>query len=357
MLSRLSISIWLFICCSVFLVGCGSSDEDGKKAVVRPVKLMTIGQDEAVENYRFPAVIDAFTFANLSFQVGGKLKQFPVKPAQDIEQGQLIAQLDQRDFKSALASAKATYDKSKKELERATTLVNQQAISRSTYDRRKADNDVSKSQLEQAQKALEDSTINAPFDGVIAETLVENFQSISPGETIVKYMQNDLLKATIDLPAKFVARLTDKKPDKTEVSISVVLDAAPDQPIDAEYEEAVLIADASSQTYAVTFTFVPPTTLTVLPGMNATIELQRRAGSQFTNAKVPLAAVTTDGENKYVWLVDEKTMRVKKQIVKVKDSVGQSLVVTEGLKGGDVIVGAGSAYVSEGMQVRDWGQE
>ena len=339
------------------LSACDSEPEiSSETPTVRPVKLVAVDAAATIAMQKSPAVVGANRLSELSLQVGGKLQAFPVKEAQQLERGDLIAKLDQRDFESALASAKAQYQNASQEYKRAVRLAEEDAIARNVLEQRKAQLDVSKAQLDQAEKALADSSLRAPFRGVVAETLVKKLQTVSPGEVVIKLMAQDLFKATIDLPASFVARLPKQESKDENRQAFVLLDAAPNQPIKAEFKEATLIADTASQTYAVTFTFPPPANLTVLPGMNATVELSRNNATATTRVAVPLDAVSSDGDSNYVWVVDKDSMAVSKRVVTVEEGVGKMLVVTKGLETNETIVGAGAAYLSEGMKIREWKQ-
>ena len=135
----------------------------------------------------------------------------------------------------------------------------------------------------------------------------------------------------------------------------MLLDAAPDQVIEATFSEANLLADATSQTYSVTFTFDAPENLLVLPGMNATVVLRSTGGDdEAASVTVPLAAVQSDGGGQYVWVVNPESMAVSRRGIEVAPGIGETLVVTSGLVSGEQIVGAGGAYLAEGMQVTPW---
>jgi multidrug efflux pump subunit AcrA (membrane-fusion protein) len=69
---------------------------------------------------------------------------------------------------------------------------------------------------------------------------------------------------------------------------------------------------------------------------------------------VPLSAINADGTGQYVWFVDPQTMKVAKRDVEVAEDVGEVVRVTRGLDPGDQIVGAGGAYLTEGVEVRPW---
>ncbi|WP_086932072.1 efflux RND transporter periplasmic adaptor subunit [Agarilytica rhodophyticola] len=347
------VGLMLIIVC--LLNACTKKEEaSSNKEIVRPIKMITVETAGAREIARFPAVIGANRLSELSLQVGGRLEEFPIKEAQSLKRGDLIAKLDQRDFNSSLASAKAQYKNAEDEYQRAVRLSEEDAIARTVLEQRRAQRDISKAQLDSAEKALADSTLRAPYDGIVAQTTVERLATVSPGQVLVVLMGEELLKATIDLPANFLARIPKEESESEKRKVFVILDVAPDQPIEAEFEEAELLADTASQTYAITFTFPPPANLNVFPGMNATIELSRESEKTDTRVAVPLSSISSDGEQQYVWIVDRETMTVSKRQVKVEDGVGDTQVIIEGLKQDDVIAGAGAAYLSEGMKIREW---
>lgn len=357
MLSKSTIGLYSVILASVFLTACDNSQETASKPpAVRPIKFITVNTASDLEVNKYPAVIGANSFSELSFQVGGMLQELPVREAQRLNKGDLIAKLDQRDLQSALDVAKAQFQSASSEYQRSVRLAKADAIARNVLEQRKAQFDVSKAQLEQSEKALSDSVLYSPFNGVVAEILVEELGTISPGQVAIKLMGEDLFEATINLPANYIARIPKDESDKDNRQAFVFLDAAPSQPIEADFKEATLIADSASQTYAVTFTFPPPANLNVLPGMNATVELQRNNEIKSSRIAVPLSAVTNDGQKNYVWIINKDSMTVSKRAVTIEEEVGSSIIVTEGLNDSDTIAGAGAAYLSEGMQIREWKQ-
>ncbi len=346
--------MFLAVVAVTVLAGCGTEEVDQpREPSVRPVKLVIIAGAATERSSKYPAVIDAAQLSNLSFQVGGLLKELPVQEAQEVERGAIIAKLDQRDFRSDMASAKAQYDNAEKEYRRAVRLAKEDAIARSVLEQRKSQRDIAKAQLDSAVKALNDTVMRAPFSGVIAQVPVKRLQNVQAGELVVTVMSKGELKATINLPARVIAQVR----THTKKGAYVFLDAAPKNRIEATFREASLIADATSQTYAVTFTFQPPDHLIILPGMNATVELvssPKEASAQNSQVSVPLAAVMSDGNAQFIWVVNNQTMTVSKRKVTIEEGVGKSVIVTDGLKPGETIAGAGATYLAEGMKVRPW---
>ena len=158
----------------------------------------------------------------------------------------------------------------------------------------------------------------------------------------------------INLPSSIIAGAKEQKGPRT--SSYLTLSVAPDRRIPALYKEATLDADATSQTYEVTFTFKAPKDLNVLPGMNATIWFKNptESISETPKVSVPLTAIVTDGEQKYVWVVNRESMVVTRRNITLEDGIGANLNVSSGLELGETIVAAGVASLSEGMKVRLW---
>lgn len=339
----------------LLLTACEKEAPKTSAPMVRPVKIVTIEAANNLETNRYPAVIQAAGAVDLTFQVGGLLQELPVTEAQRIQQGELIAKLDQRDYISQVNSARAQYELADQEYQRALRLIQEDAIAQRELDQRKSQRDSAKAQLDTAQKALADTELRAPYTGLIAKLPVKRLQTIQAGTAIASMIDGSSWEAKINLPASVVA----STPTRQEEGIYVVLNAAPETQIPATFKEATLEADVVSQTYAITFTFKKPDNLVLLPGMSADLIIQsstRQAGAQNKGVAVPLAAVQSNGQGQFVWVVNNDSMAVTKRPVRIQEGIGETLVVTEGLMVGEAIVTAGAAYLSEGMQVRPWAE-
>ncbi len=337
----------------LLLTACEKDMPQSSAPTVRPVKIVAIEAAERLQTTRYPAVIQASGSVDLTFQVGGLLQDLLVTEAQKVKQGELIAKLDPRDFVSQANSARAQYELAEQEYQRAVRLIKEDAIAQRELEQRKSQRDSAKAQLDTAQKALADSELRAPYTGVISKVSVKHLQNVQPGTAIASMIDAKKWEATINLPASVIA----STPTRQEEGVYVVLSAAQETQIPATFKEATLEADAVSQTYAVTFSFQAPENLVILPGMNADVILQssaKQAIAREKNVAVPLAAVLSDGQQQFVWVVANDSMTVTKRLVRVQEGIGETLVITDGLVVGESIVAAGAAYLSEGTQVRPW---
>lgn len=337
---------------SLSVLACQQAEEDAPTTGVRPVKFVTVEAADGVESRSFPARIGALQSSQMGFRVGGQIETIEVAEGQEVEQGDVIARLDQRDFRSELTSAQAQYNTAEAEYQRALQLAERGTISQSTVDQRRATRGVALSGLQAVRDAIEDTELRAPFGGVIALVHADPFQIVQPSEPIVTLQSTGDMEAIINIPSTLVARA----PSRELTSALVRFEDIPDLTVEARFNDADLSAGDVSQTYRVSFAFTPPPQeeLLILPGMNATIELQSIGRDDGAAVVIPTGAISQLGEDTFVWIIDPDTMAVSRRTVTLDDSVGETIVVTDGLEAGEVIAGAGASHLSEGMVVRPW---
>lgn len=331
------------------LSACKPAAESEKVEVVRPAKLITVSASSNVKNYSFPAVIEAATSRDLAFQVSGQIIELNLKPTSEVKKGAVIAKLDQRQYRNELQSAQTQFDNAKSEFERAQRLIAQDAIAKNVFDQRKSQFNVASAQLDNAKKALEDTVLYSPFDGVVAAKLAKELETVGPSTPVITLQTYGAAEAVVKIPANLVARSKQINPLET----MVILDSTPGVPMPAEFVEASGLADEKSQTFEVKFGFTPPESLTIWPGMTGVVNSKISFIDDVVMAiTIPLNSVLSDGEGQYVWLAIGEPITVTRRNIKVGASVGESLAVTSGLQEGDVIVGAGASYLFEGMKIR-----
>lgn len=340
---------------AIALSSCSGADTVPKSQKIRPAKLVTVEAASIERELSFPAVIEASQSAELTFQIAGEIKELNVLEGDEVREGAVIAKLDQRDAQNRLAQAQAEYDNAEAEFSRAERLFAQDAISRSVLDTRRTQRDIASASLATSKKALSDTVLRAPFSGGISRVSARQFQNIQAKEPIV-ILQSAEVEAVMNAPGTIIARSEQLENLETRV----VLDAAPDTPIIAQFKEASGVADQATQTYSISFTFTPPEELLILPGMTATIE----SDLLFINApdfvaegvSVPLSAILAEGDSRFVWKVSDSGT-ISKTPVRLSPDLGEYITVVDGLYDGETIVAAGVNFFHEGMKVRPWTPE
>ncbi len=192
-----------FVMVLLGVASCGDGAEQEREPAVRPVKLITLSPASDVQTSRYPAVVSAGQSADLSFQVGGFVAELAVANAQQVNEGDLIARLNQSDYQSQLTSARSQFQNADEEYQRAVRLAEEDAIAKSVLEQRLTQRDVARAQLDTAEKALEDTVLRAPFAGVVVQKPANEGDNLPAGQLVVSLMGHGALKATVDLPASY----------------------------------------------------------------------------------------------------------------------------------------------------------
>jgi RND family efflux transporter MFP subunit len=303
----------------------------------------------------FPGRVDSANKAQLSFRVNGKLDQLLVTAGESVNQGQLLAQLDQADFQIAVRERQAIWDRADKDFTRAEDLVGKGAISRRDYDEVEANFKTAAVALDAAKLNLQYTRLSAPFEGNIAERFIERFEEVTLNQPVFSLMDPTALQVEIDLPESLVLLLRSEpaEQDRQQAPVWATFDSVSDKRFDLTFKEITTRADKNTQTFRVTLLLDAPKDILVLPGMTASVTVDFSETLHETSVHyIPVSAVTADPElGAIIWLVDEQTMTVHEQRIELGRMAGASVAVISGVTEGQRIVTAGSAYLAEGMQV------
>ena len=323
---------------------------------VRPLKTMVIETAFASGARNYPGKVRASQTVDLAFQVAGQLIELPVlKGREPVEEGQLLARLDPRDYESALQAKEGVLAKAQSDYEKLQSLFEEGNAGRQELVDAKAAFEVAESEARIARKALEDTTLRAPFAGMVANTFVENFQNVLSKQRILSLQDVSSVEIEVSVPE---TRVIEAKRKKGKYRHVATFDYLPGREFEVEAKEYSAEADPLTQTYTATFVMPAPQNVLILPGMTSTIREFRieDADDEELGFAVPIDAVAVDGLGQYyVWLVQESgggSMTVHRKDVSVGEMVEDEIAVTEGLSRGDRIATAGVHVLQEGQQVK-----
>jgi membrane fusion protein (multidrug efflux system) len=137
---------------------------------------------------------DAYTTGfvhQISSRVTSNVTQLLIVDNEYVHQGQVLLQLDPRDFLVEVARAKANYEKAKQDFDRVYAVRNDvAAISKADYDQTSANLDVAKAALDDANNQLSYCTIVAPTDGYIGNRTVEVGNRVTVGGALMAVVQD-----------------------------------------------------------------------------------------------------------------------------------------------------------------------
>ena len=306
----------------------------------------------------FTGIVAARVQSDLGFRVSGKVLERFVDTGQTVRRGQALIRIDPRDLglamraqEEAVAAANARVRQTSQEESRYRDLVAKGAVSKSAYDKVKADAESASAELNAAQAQADVArnqtsyaVLLADADGVVVESLVEPGQVVAAGQVVVRVAHAGPREAIIELPETLrpaigsTARATLYGSGLTEsAQLRQLSDAANRQTrtFEARYVLAARLADAP---------------------LGSTISIGLSGGELDPALQVPIGAIFDAGNGAGIWLVEGKTPRVTWRAVQIVRLGDEAASVVGNVKAGDRIVALGAHLLHEGEQVRLGGE-
>ncbi len=324
--------------------------------------------------------------ATIAAKITGRVTGVFFDEGTHVKAGQLLATLDDSDVKKALDSAKADRDSSQaaiadfqvqlkfsqielrraEQLQQAGVQTQEQLDTASTnVDSLKAKINLAKQQVQgsemrirEAQQAVDNCTITAPYDGIVVSKDAQVGEMVSPISagggftrtgiaTIVDMNSNEI---EVDVNESYIARVKDRQ------KVTAILDAYPDWEIPSHVRTVIPTADRQKATVKVRISFdkLDPR---ILPDMGIKVTFlsdepvkKVDASAPVVAALLPTDALHDDGGKKIVFLV--KNDKLERRAVAVGNAQGAQTEIFSGIVAGDAVVVKGPANMQDGLAVQ-----
>lgn len=347
------------------LAACGG-DEPASEPVIRPVRSMLVYATGAERLRSFSGTSQAAVQSRLSFKVAGTVERIPVKVGDRVAPGDLIAELDPKDFElrvqeadAALTSARAQLTTAESSYRRVRELWENRNASRNDLESARfaeeaaqAQVQAAESRLEQARLQLSYARLTSPVAGSIAQVTVEANENVSPGMPVALLTSGSRLEVNVDMPEALISQI--REGDAAEVRF----DAVPDRSFPATVQEVGVSATGAAATYPVTVRLDGEDD-TGRPGMAAEVTFRFGGADARERILVPAVAVGEDRQGRFVYTVTptgEGLAAVSRRSVTVGDLTQGGLEIMAGLADGERVVTAGVTRIRDGQQVRLMGE-
>ena len=359
--NRIFINTLLILSMCLVLFGC---KEDTAPPIerIRAIKAITVTERVSGINRNFAGTVEAVDKSSLSFEVSGNVKELRVKVGDNVERGQEIATLDRRPFElnvqAAMAEVKRVqvdlkhkkknlgrYEEIRKKDAGAVSLRQVEQVA-AAYESAQNTLSYSKTQLDLAIRDLEKTKLSAPFDAMIADRHVEPYQEVKRGEPIYDIFVEGAMEVVIDIPEILIENINRGLPAQIRFPKS------PDRVYEGTVSE--ISSNASTASTFPVKVAIKDTGDKIRPGMSAEVNLVLSSSDEETGFLIPYHALAP-GDKKTtssIFVFDPKTATVRKTQVKRSASVGNNIVVTKGIKPGDIVAIAGVSYLRDGQKVK-----
>jgi membrane fusion protein (multidrug efflux system) len=148
-----------------------------------------------IHSHYYESTDDAFIeghVATIGTKLSNTVQSVLIDDNYEVKKGDLLVQIDPRDYEVQLHQAEANYDKARSDYDRDENLASTRAISKEDLDTTLAALDVTAALLDQAKLNLEYTRITAPMDGRITRKNVEPGDYIETGQTLFSIVPHEI---------------------------------------------------------------------------------------------------------------------------------------------------------------------
>ena len=336
------------------LAGCSRKEPEPEP--IRAVKLLTVGVAPLHAQLEYSAEVRARVESRLGFRVPGKIVQRQAELGQHVTAGQVLAQLDPRDYQlstqaaqAQVSAAKTQRDLASADFKRYEKLKSQNFISGAELERREASLKAAQASLDQANAQLASQGNQASYtrlvadvSGVITSIDAEPGQVVSAGTPVVRIAQDGARDAVFSVPEDKVAQLRAGQ----EVSVRPWAEGAQ---LKGQVREVAASADPVTRTFLVKVAIEG----TPVPPLGATVYVEPRVLGRegMVAISLPTTALRQEGGQSAVWIYDAASGTVKSQVVQVASADGNQAVIAGGLQPGMQVVSTGVHVLAPGQKV------
>jgi RND family efflux transporter MFP subunit len=339
------------------------------------VQTQRVGFDPAVSggSSRYSAVVEPEAEVPLSFRIPGyviALKQVrgedgrmrDIAEGDRVGKGAVLVRIRAAEYEdrvrqatSQAAAAEAHAQKAQLDFDRATRLYASQSMTKSDFDAARAQYDATQGQLHaarattsEAEIALRDTSVAAPFDVDIVKKSVELGAFVGPGSPVLVLAKTDVVKIVVGVPDTTVRSI------KLGQAVDVSVDAFANRTFQARVSRIASAADPTTRNFEVEVA-IPNRNRLLKVGMIGSLQLaMNQVDQQQPSLQVPLSAIVQATDGKYAAFVvaaSKEGHLARLRPVEIGRVIGTGISVVSGLTNGDEVITTGANLLKDGQRV------
>jgi len=332
---------FLFLLTFVFL-SCHGPAEDTTEKTVNRIRVRTADyekQDFALTE-RFSGEVKPQKQVNLSFNIPGKIERFYFDEGDAVIKGQLLAQMEQQDYKTVHDQSLAQWEKAKRDFERSRRLWKEGSIQEQIVQDAETAFKASQAVLEAAELNLKHCQMFAPFSGHVAFRFGEEREMAAPGQVVFTLMELSRVIVEMGVPERSVGRL------REDQKANVMVQSLQEESIIGSVSHVAVSAFPDSRLFKVEIEVSNPN-LELKPGMTASVGVITDTIADAFVFSMDVS-VLRKGE-RVIFLLDGDHAKM----VVLKDSLisGKDLIIRDPLPAAGQIITDGQDVLFDGMLV------
>ena len=339
-----TIKIFTVIMLAMFTFGCGNKNKD-KDKTEKPVqekivKVFLAKHGSFIQTRTVSAETLGIKDITLSAETNGKVEWMKVSVGDTVLAGQLIAKIDEQMAKAQLDVASASYNFALSNYERQKQIYDKKIISDQQFDAARTQMETAKASLILSQIQMKNTSIYAPFGGIVAASFVNENELTNIGRPVVRIVNLDTIKIVVPVVEQDMTNL--RINDKTAIEITSIKNGQ----YTGSINKIGSVADPSSKTFPVEILVRNPDH-TIKAGMVSTVKFTI---NRYSNVFVVPQDLIVEGENsKGIMTVSNNVVSLKKVEVTLPEK--DQTAILSGISEGDKIIYVGHKSVSVGDSV------
>lgn len=322
-----------------------NGDENGVENNVRliPVETIIIEEDTFSDEVRLTGTVEAIEDATISSETSGRV-QYIRDRGERVSKGDVIARIDSRMIEAQRSAAQAAFELADDTFSRLEALYADSIISTQDYRNARAQRQQARAQLDQVEKQLQDSNIEAPFDGRIEDRMIRVGELINPGMPVARLVNTERVRILSGIPERYSGEIK----EGSGVTINFKAFGSVTRNSSITYASNVIDPDTRS--------FIAEVELTndeevIKPEMVADLRITRQTLDN--TIIIPRTAVIRDETGIFVFVSNEENGKKIADLVEVRlgNSSGSLVQVVEGLSAGDEVVVTGTRSLNIGDEL------
>ena len=322
---------WLFL-----------SEDELKEVTTFTVKSLQMSDSSATSILDASGYVVARRRATVSSKVTGKVMKVFIEEGMYVEEGQLLAQLDDSTMQADLNYSQSQLDEARRIFNRTGELAKEELASQASLDAARAAMEGLEALNAVRKQVVKDMQILAPFSGVVVYKAAQPGEMISPvsaggGFTntgICTIVDMDSLEVEVDVNEAFINRVKPGQPVITN------LNAYPKWDIPSEVIAIIPTADRNKATVKVRIALLEKDER-VLPDMGSRVSFLRKVDNnnqeiQKEGVMIPLAAVAYIDGSSLVQVVDGNSVQIMQ--IEVAEETANYARVIQGLESGMKVI-------------------
>lgn len=304
-----------------------------------PVEVAEVARGSISDYLETSGTLEAESEVDIVARTAGPVVELLTEEGRFVEQGQLLARIDDRELKLQLETAKVNLKEAELAYQRAETSLDAAIIPQESFDSAKARYDGLLAQMKERELQLTYTEIRAPFSGLIIERAVKNAQFVTNGTRLFRISDFTPLLCPIQLPEKELRQVHQGQ------RAVVGVEAYPDLEFTAKVLRINPVVDAGTGTFRVTLEVDGRDRLR--PGMFGTVRLETAVHENALT--MPKVALVLESVGDTVYVFDDGVAR--RRDVELGFEHGDTVEVSSGLEEGDQVIVVGQDSVSDGATV------